>query len=106
ITGAAMPVASRLARVVQRALGDLQPEVLSDIYDRGVILTGGGALFEGMPELITRETKLPTRVAADPRHACVRGLQQLYDEPLLLRRVARNEHSALLEAAGEGAFEV
>src|SRR3712207_1372869 len=59
ITGAAMPVASRLARVVQRALGDLQPEVLSDIYDRGVILTGGGALFEGMPELITRETKLP-----------------------------------------------
>ncbi|HYP52177.1 MAG TPA: rod shape-determining protein, partial [Pyrinomonadaceae bacterium] len=98
ITGAAMPVVGRMARVVQRALGDLQPEVLSDIYDRGVILTGGGALFDGMSELLTRETKLTARIADDPRHACVRGLQQLFDEPLLLRRVARNEHSTLLEA--------
>jgi rod shape-determining protein MreB len=102
---AAESVVNRLARVVQRALGELQPEVAADIYERGLILTGGGALFEGLSELLSRETKLNTRVADEPRHACVRGLQQLIDEPLLLRRVARNEHSLLLEATDAGAFE-
>ncbi|MCA1594632.1 MAG: rod shape-determining protein, partial [Acidobacteria bacterium] len=38
---AAEPVVRRLARIVNRALADLQPEVAADIYDRGIILTGG-----------------------------------------------------------------
>ena len=102
---AAQPVVNRLARVVQRTLGDLQPEVAADIYDRGLIMTGGGALFDGLPELLQRETRLQTRVAEEPRHACVRGLQQLFDEPLLLRRVSRNEPHLLL-GDDAGAYEV
>lgn len=102
---AAAPVANRLARVVQRALGELQPEVAADVYDRGLILTGGGALFDGLDTLISRETRLQTGVAEDPRHACVRGLQQLFDDPLLLRRVSRNEPHLLLDADA-GAYEV
>jgi rod shape-determining protein MreB len=101
---AAEPVISRLSRVVQRALGELQPEVAADIYERGLILTGGGALFEGLAAFLERETRLTTRVSDEPRHACVRGLQQLIDEPLLLRRVARNEQSHLLDETA-GAFE-
>jgi rod shape-determining protein MreB len=99
---AADPVIMRLARAVGRALGDLQPEVAADIYDRGLILTGGGALLEGMTEFLQRETKLPVSMAEEPRYAIVRGLSQLFDEPLLLRRVARNEQSHLLD---ETAFE-
>lgn len=102
---AAQPIVSRLSRVVQRALGELQPEVAADIYDRGLILTGGGALLDGLPELLQRDTRLQTRVAKDPRHACVRGLQQLFDEPLLLRRVSRNEPHLYLDADA-GAYEV
>lgn len=102
---AAAPVTNRLSRVVQRALGELQPEVASDIYDRGVILTGGGALLDGIAELIQRETRLTTHVAEEPRHACVRGLQQLFEDPLLLRRVSRNEPHMLLDADA-GAYEV
>jgi rod shape-determining protein MreB len=102
---AAQPVVSRLARVVQRTLADLQPEAAADIYDRGLVLTGGGALLDGLPEFIARETRLHTRVAEDPRHACVRGLQQLFDEPLLLRRVSRNEPHPLL-GEDAGAYEV
>jgi rod shape-determining protein MreB len=90
---------------VQRALAELQPEVAADIYDRGLILTGGGALLEGLAELLQRDTRLRTRVAEDPRHACVRGLQQLFDDPLLLRRVSRNEPHLLLDADA-GAYEV
>jgi hypothetical protein len=43
-------------------------------------------------------------MAEDPRHAIVKGLSQLFDDPLLLRRVARNEPSLLLDADA-GAFE-
>jgi rod shape-determining protein MreB len=102
---AAEGVIRRLSRVVNRALAELQPEVAADIYDRGIILTGGGALLDGMAEFLERETSLSTRLPEEPRYAVVKGLSQLFDEPLLLRRVARNEQSALLEAS-DGAFEV
>jgi rod shape-determining protein MreB len=100
---AADGVVKRLSRVVNRALGELQPEVAADIYDRGLILTGGGALLDGMAEFLQRETNLQTRIPAEPRYAIVHGLSQLFDEPLLLRRVARNEQSHMLD---ESAFEV
>jgi rod shape-determining protein MreB len=99
---AAEGVVKRLSRVVNRALGELQPEVAADIYDRGLILTGGGALLDGMSAFLQRETNLPTRMPDEPRYAIVRGLSQLFDEPLLLRRVTRNERSYLLD---ESAFE-
>jgi rod shape-determining protein MreB len=101
---AAEPIVRRLARMVGRALAELQPEVASDIYDRGIILTGGGALFDGLPEFLQRETKLHVNLVDEPRHAAVRGLQNLYDDPLRLRQVARNEPLHLLEAEA-GAFE-
>ncbi|MGI9107519.1 MAG: rod shape-determining protein [Pyrinomonadaceae bacterium] len=104
VCSAAQAVVQRSARVVQRALADLQPEVAADIYDRGLILTGGGALLEGMAEFLQSETQLTTRMAEDPRHAIVRGLSQLFDDPLLLRRVTRNEPSLLLDAEAS-AFE-
>ena len=96
---AAEGVVKRLSRVVNRALGELQPEVASDIYDRGLILTGGGALLEGMADFLQRETKLATHMPDEPRYAIVRGLSQLFDEPLLLRRVARDDRSHLLDAS-------
>jgi rod shape-determining protein MreB len=101
---AAEGVVKRLSRVVNRALGELQPEVAADLYDRGLILTGGGALLDGMADFLQRETNLQTRMPEDPRYAIVNGLSQLFDEPLLLRRVARNEQSHLLEES-PGAFE-
>ena len=101
---AAGGVVKRLSRVVNRALAELQPEVASDLYDRGLILTGGGALLEGLPAFLERETKLRTRMTDEPRYAIVNGLSQLFDEPLLLRRVARNEQSHLLDETA-GAFE-
>ncbi len=101
---AAESVISRVSRVVQRALGELQPEVAADIYDRGLILTGGGAMLEGLVEYFEKETNLTARVAEDPRHASVQGLSQLIDDPLLLRRVARTD-PFLFQDANDGAFE-
>jgi len=91
-------VVRKIAEEVRTALAELQPEVAADIYDRGIILTGGGALLEGIAEYLQRETRLTARLADEPRYSIVNGLSQLFDEPLLLRRVTRNEPSLLLEA--------
>ena len=93
-----LPIIRRIAEEVSATLSELAPEVAGDIYDRGVILTGGGALFEGMDQYLQKQLGLVVRVAEDPRFAIVRGLSQMFDEPLLLRRVARNEPHPLLEA--------
>jgi rod shape-determining protein MreB len=100
--GEIYPVAQEVVRQivagVGTTLGELPPEVAGDIYDRGIILTGGGALFGGMDDYLREQTKLPVRVADDPRYAIVRGLEQMFDEPLLMRRVMRQgEHLALSE---------
>jgi rod shape-determining protein MreB len=49
------------------------PELAADIYDRGIMLTGGGALLKGLDERLRRETSLPVHIADDPLTAVVRG---------------------------------
>jgi rod shape-determining protein MreB len=93
-----LPVVRRIADEVRTLLADLSPEVAGDIFDRGLILTGGGASLEGLASYLARELGLGVRVADDPRFAIVRGLSQLYDEPLLLRRVARTYPQTLIDA--------
>ena len=92
-----MPIIRRIADEVRSMLTELAPEVAGDIYERGLILTGGGAQLEGLPQYLQRELDLVVRVADDPRFAIVRGLAQLYEEPLLLRRVARTEPHPLMD---------
>ena len=91
------PVIKRIAEEVRSLLGDLSPEVAGDIFDRGLILTGGGAEMEGLSSYLENELNLDVRVAAEPRFAIVRGLSQLYEEPLLLRRVSRTEAHPLID---------
>lgn len=88
----------RIAEEVRATLTELPAEVAGDIYDRGIILTGGGALLDGLGQYLQREVGLAVRVADEPRFAIVRGLSQMFDEPLLLRRVNRTEPHPLIDA--------
>lgn len=92
-----LPIIRRISEAVSNMLTELAPEVAGDIYDRGLILTGGGALLEGLPKYLQKELGLAVRVADEPRFAIVRGLSQLFEEPLLLRRVARTEPHVLID---------
>jgi rod shape-determining protein MreB len=92
------PIIRRIAEEVRSMLTELAPEVAGDVYERGLILTGGGAQLEGLSQYLQRELDLVVKVAEDPRFAIVRGLAQLYEEPLLLRRVARTEPLPLMDA--------
>lgn len=64
------------------------PELVADIYERGLVLTGGGALLRGVERTIARETDIPVRVAEDPLTAVVRGAGMLLDNEALLRDIA------------------
>ncbi len=58
---------------VHRALEITPPELASDIVDRGIVMTGGGALIRGLDALIARETHLPIHVDEEPLTCVVRG---------------------------------
>lgn len=94
-------VVGKIVEGVTTTLAELSPEVAGDIYDRGIILTGGGALFNGIDQYMREQTKLTVRVADEPRYAIVRGLAQMFEEPLLLRRVVRSDPSPLLDEQSE-----
>lgn len=56
------------------------PELSADILDRGIILTGGGALLRGIDERLREETNLPINVAEDPLTCVVRGTGKILDD--------------------------
>ena len=106
--GEIYPIAQEVVRQivagVTATLGELPPEVAGDIYDRGIILTGGGALFGGLDDYLREETKLPVRVADDPRYTIVRGLEKMFDAPLLMRRLMRHDAQEFLDLQSENKY--
>jgi len=62
-----------IIEAVRQSLERTPPELSSDILDRGIILTGGGALLRGLDRRLRQETNLPVNVADDPLTCVVRG---------------------------------
>ena len=63
------------------------PELVADIYERGIVLTGGGALLRNIDVAIAEATQIPVRVVDDPLTCVVRGTGLLLDNPELLRDI-------------------
>ncbi len=64
------------------------PELVADIHERGIVLSGGGSLLRGIDQLIQRAIEIPVRIADDPLTSVVRGTGILLDEAALLKEVA------------------
>ncbi|MBZ0186080.1 MAG: rod shape-determining protein, partial [Candidatus Obscuribacterales bacterium] len=58
---------------VKRTLEKTPPELAADIFNRGIMLVGGGALLQGLDELISSETEVPVFIADDPLSAVAVG---------------------------------
>jgi rod shape-determining protein MreB len=84
------PVVRQIVAAVRNVLERVPPEIASDLHDRGLTLTGGISLLAGLDVRINQATKLQVQVAESPRQSVGRGLIALFEQPLLLRRVARN----------------
>lgn len=81
---------STLVSCVRSILEKTPPELSADIIDRGIVLTGGGALLDGMPELLQAETGIATFVAENPLECVAIGtgkvlssLQKLKDSVVM-----------------------
>ena len=72
---------------IKAALEVTPPELTADIYERGMVLTGGGALLKGLDKLIARATEVPVRIADDPLTCLVRGTGILLENKKLLKEV-------------------
>jgi rod shape-determining protein MreB len=63
------------------------PELVADIYERGITISGGGALLKGLDKAISRATQIPVSIADDPLTAVVRGTGYLLDNFELLKNI-------------------
>jgi rod shape-determining protein MreB len=77
-----------MMQAVRDALERIPPELSADICDRGIVLSGGGALLQKLDERLRQETGLPVQVAEDPLSAVVLGAGKMLSDFNLLRKVA------------------
>jgi rod shape-determining protein MreB len=69
-----------IVEAVRQALERTPPELASDILERGIILTGGGALLRGLDKRLRQETNLPVNVADDPLTCVARGTGKVLED--------------------------
>lgn len=79
---------TKIVDAVRIALEQTPPELSADIVDRGIVLTGGGALLKNLDKRLSHETGLPIIVSDDPLKAVVLGSGKVLDDIELLKKVA------------------
>ena len=77
-----------IMNAIRVALERTPPELSADISDRGIVLTGGGAMLKNLDKRIRQETGLPVSIAEDPLASVVLGTGKMLTEFKLLRRIA------------------
>ena len=77
-----------IMNAIRVALERTPPELSADISDRGIVLTGGGALIKNLDRRIREETGLPVSIADDPLASVVLGTGRMLNDFALLRKVA------------------
>lgn len=78
---------NQIIESIKSTLETTPPELVSDIYEHGIVLTGGGALLRGIDKEIAQATKIPVRIADDPLTCVVRGAGALLGDPELLDKI-------------------
>ena len=95
IREAIMPSVMQIVEATKEVLETTPPEILSDVMHRGVVLTGGGALIDGVAELMQMHLKIPVSVAEDPLSAVARGTGIVLDNLDAFKEVLISHHDDL-----------
>ena len=77
-----------IVNAIRVALERTPPELSADISDRGIVLTGGGALLKNLDKRIREETGLPVSIAEDPLASVVLGTGRMLSDFRLLRKIS------------------
>ena len=92
---------SSIVSAVKLALEHTPPELGGDIFDHGVVLTGGGALLKKLDTRIQKETGLPVLSADDPLLSVVTVAGKMLDDFGLLRRLCMNYRLSVARTGSE-----
>ena len=92
------PIVSEIVAGARRAIEESKPEVTADIYQTGLVLTGGGALLGGLAERLQKELRLHVTIADEPLAAVARGAGMLLTDKARLHRVSIREDVPVWEA--------
>ena len=80
-----------IVNAVKATLDRTPPELAADLMDRGLVLTGGGAMLKGLDERLRRETGMPIHIADQPLNAVVEGSGKCIEEFEALEKVLISE---------------
>ncbi|NLO83262.1 MAG: rod shape-determining protein [Clostridiales bacterium] len=78
---------SQIVEAIKLTLERTPPELAADIMDKGIMLTGGGALLDGIDKLIAQETGMPVHIAESPLDSVAQGTGKVLEELETLKRV-------------------
>ncbi|MDD3778039.1 MAG: rod shape-determining protein [Patescibacteria group bacterium] len=87
IREALMKTISKIIDNIKTILETTPPELVSDIYERGLFLSGGGAMLRGLDEAIAAAAKIPVKIVDDPLSCVARGTGLLLSDKDLLEKV-------------------
>ena len=87
VTESLMETVAEIVDAVKVALENTPPELSADIVDKGIVLTGGGALLKGLDKVLRKATGLPVTVAEDPLSCVAKGSGMVLDEYAVLKDV-------------------
>jgi rod shape-determining protein MreB len=79
-----------ILEAIRRTLETTEPELASDLVDRGMVLTGGAALLRGLDRVVARETGLAVRVADDPLSSVALGTGAVLEELDTLKGILKS----------------
>jgi rod shape-determining protein MreB len=77
-----------IVEVVRMALEQMPPELSADVVDKGIVLTGGGALLKNLDALLREETRLPISITEDPLTTVVIGAGKVLDNLSVLKQIS------------------
>ena len=80
----------KIVDTVKQALEKTPPELASDLIEKGIMLTGGGALIQNLDKLLSTETNIPIYVANDPLDCVVKGTEKTLEDLEKLKQVLIN----------------
>jgi rod shape-determining protein MreB and related proteins len=87
IREALSPILTQIIQAIADVIEEAPPELLGDLLERGILLTGGGALLSGLDQLIVERTHMPVIIAEDPLTTVVRGTGKVLEDTSILERV-------------------
>lgn len=90
IRGALAKPVSRLVAIIRRVRELCEPKLATDIVDYGIVLTGGGSLLRGLDKFLSKEVRIPVRLADNPLVATVEGVGVVLEEIDFLAKNRKN----------------